>query len=212
MNIDYIYDITFFVPCLNEEGNIVNTLDIIISAVSETNLAYEIIVIDDNSYNFNVPSASILPPSHVSTNALFIGNYYEAPVSSDEGDFFNRNAGINEGVYPYEYGRVSGDPDVFLFNHPLNAEVHDLKIFDDHITDKKIKYNEKFGQRNFGSEMNQDRLMFYVPPLFTKSSKTRESLITPFQTERKWTQNPFNTTFSFGVGGYLINLQNLKDF
>tara|TARA_Y100000310_G_scaffold345206_1_gene462658 strand:+ start:13073 stop:15559 length:2487 start_codon:yes stop_codon:yes gene_type:complete len=166
------------------------------------------IVIDDNSYNFNVPSASILPPSHVSTNALFIGNYYEAPVSSDEGDFFNRNAGINEGVYPYEYGRVSGDPDVFLFNHPLNAEVHDLKIFDDHITDKKIKYNEKSGQRNFGSEMNQDRLMFYVPPLFTKSSKTRESLITPFQTERKWTQNPFNTTFSFGVGGYLINLQN----
>ncbi|MAH42359.1 hypothetical protein CL614_01370 [archaeon] len=50
--------------------------------------------------------------------------------------------------------------------------------------------------------------MFYVPPLFTQASKARDSLITPFQTEKKWTKHPFNTTFSFGVGGYLINLPN----
>jgi len=164
--------------------------------------------VDSSEYLFTIPSSSILPPSHVSTNALVIGNYYEASADSDEGDFFNRNAGTNEGVYPYEWGRVSGDPDNFLFDHPLNAEVHDLKIFNDYIKGSKVEYNKKYGQRSFGTKMGQDRLMFYVPPLFVQSSKTRESLITPFQTETKWTKHPFNTTFSFGVGGYLINLPN----
>jgi len=43
------YDITFFVPCLNERENIINTIDTIISAISETDLTYEILIIDDNS-------------------------------------------------------------------------------------------------------------------------------------------------------------------
>ena len=165
--------------------------------------------IDDKQYYFNVPSASILPPPHVSTNALFIGNYYEAADTVDEAMFFNRYAGQDGGVHPYEYGYTS-DPTLgsFKFDHPLNAEVHDLKIFNDYIDGRKIEYNEKFGQRSFGSTMSQDRLMFYVPPLFTQASKARDSLITPFQTEKKWTKHPFNTTFSFGVGGYLINLPN----
>jgi len=170
--------------------------------------------IDDKQYYFNIPSSSILPPSHVSANALFIGNYYEAADSVDEAMFFNIDAGQNGGVYPYEAGYTDDPPwGTFKLDHPLNAEVHDLKIFNDYISGNKIKYNESFGQRSMGSEMSSDRLMFYLPPLFTQASKTRDSLITPFQTEKKWTKHPFNTTFSFGVGGYLINLPNFcRDF
>jgi len=42
-------DLTFFVPCFNEEKNIANTLDAIISAISRTTFTYEIIVVDDKS-------------------------------------------------------------------------------------------------------------------------------------------------------------------
>lgn len=42
-------DISFFVPCLNEQENISRTLDEIIAAVESTSLTYEIIVVDDKS-------------------------------------------------------------------------------------------------------------------------------------------------------------------
>ena len=42
-------DITIFVPCYNEEGNIIDTFNTIISALVETKLSWEIIVIDDAS-------------------------------------------------------------------------------------------------------------------------------------------------------------------
>ncbi|HAF94606.1 MAG: hypothetical protein A2X34_10700 [Elusimicrobia bacterium GWC2_51_8] len=42
-------DITIFVPCYDEEGNIVDTFNTIASSLKETKLSWEIIVIDDAS-------------------------------------------------------------------------------------------------------------------------------------------------------------------
>jgi glycosyltransferase involved in cell wall biosynthesis len=42
-------DITFFVPCLNEESNVYGTLTNILNAVSATAVSYEILVVDDGS-------------------------------------------------------------------------------------------------------------------------------------------------------------------
>ncbi len=42
-------EFTFFVPCLNEENNIVNAIETIVSVSNELKLTYEIIIIDDNS-------------------------------------------------------------------------------------------------------------------------------------------------------------------
>ncbi len=42
-------DITVFVPCYNEEGNIIDTFHTIVSALEESSLSWEIIVIDDAS-------------------------------------------------------------------------------------------------------------------------------------------------------------------
>jgi len=44
-----VLDLTIVVPCLNEENNIVATLDTIASAMSEFEYSYEILVIDDGS-------------------------------------------------------------------------------------------------------------------------------------------------------------------
>ena len=42
-------DITIFVPCYNEEGNIVDTFDTLIPCLEEAKLSWEIIVVDDAS-------------------------------------------------------------------------------------------------------------------------------------------------------------------
>lgn len=42
-------DVTFFVPCLNEQDNIINTINTILSAVKKLNITYEILIIDDAS-------------------------------------------------------------------------------------------------------------------------------------------------------------------
>jgi glycosyltransferase involved in cell wall biosynthesis len=46
-----LYDITFFVPCYNEENNVVKTLETIVAATATTAtpLKYEVLVIDDCS-------------------------------------------------------------------------------------------------------------------------------------------------------------------
>lgn len=47
-------DITFFVPCFNEEKNIINTIDTIFAAVRETDFSYEILIVDDCSTDRSV--------------------------------------------------------------------------------------------------------------------------------------------------------------
>ena len=50
MNIENIkFDISFFVPCLNEEENIIETINAIQYAINKTDISYEIIIVDDNS-------------------------------------------------------------------------------------------------------------------------------------------------------------------
>jgi glycosyltransferase involved in cell wall biosynthesis len=54
-----ICDITFFVPCLNEEDNIEKTLSAIISSVENTSLSYEILIVDDHSIDNSINNISI---------------------------------------------------------------------------------------------------------------------------------------------------------
>ena len=135
-----------------------------------------------------------------------MGNYYDG--SDNEGKFFNNSAGLYEGVRPYD-SAISADPTGFSFNHPLNAEIHDVKLFNKYITAKQIRSFETNGRSN----INEKGLIFYVPPFFVKDTPKRNVLITPFQTENISTSKPINTTYSFGVGGYMINLPNfMREF
>jgi len=162
------------------------------------------ISIDGDQTYFNVPSSSIDPPKGVSAGALFIGNYYDG--FDAETKFFNTKAAAAEGLYPVANG-FSADPQNFSLNHPLNAEIHDVKIFDKYITFDEIRKNRTTGMSS------TKNLKLYVPPFFSPESITHDEIITPFQTERKKTDKPFNTTFSFGVGGCLVNLQNfVRDY
>jgi len=159
--------------------------------------------IDGVSTSFVVPSSSIMPPSHISNAALVMGNYYEG--SDNEAKFFNLET-LKEGVQPTLTFGTNIDP-VYTMRHPLNAEIHEVKIYDKHISKEEISL---LGTSSPESNKN---LLFYVPPFFIPNVRKRDMLITPFQTQNVKSTQPFNETFSFGVGGFVMNLENhVKDF
>ncbi len=47
-------DITFFVPCYNEEDNVIRTFESIVGAATEVGVSYEILVVDDKSQDNTV--------------------------------------------------------------------------------------------------------------------------------------------------------------
>ena len=130
--------------------------------------------------------------------------------------FFNVNAAYENGVVNF-FGAGSGGPDgasqesthldpneiKFKFGHPLNAEVHELRIWDSYKDIDSIVTGSKHGLTTLPSD-----LLFYVPPYFVKETKERAVLQTPFQSTRAVTNDPFNVAMSFGIGGRELNLPN----
>ena len=97
--------------------------------------------------------------------------------------------------------------DDWSFRHPLNAEVHELKIYNRYRLDNEIMTSSMSGIENLKEEVNNG-LLFYVPPFFVKNTRTRQIFQTPFQTAGGSTDDPFNVPLSFGVGGHYLNLEN----
>lgn len=167
-------------------------------------------VIDGNQdTSFTINSSSIMQASSSGTalldpDALFVGNFYEGTNYGNNaiGLFFNPAASREEGVVNFNDSYPENDPGVFSFNHPLNAEIHDVKIFNTYHLENQIKATAASG-----SMLSKD-LLFYVPPFFTKDSRNRYVLQTPFFDATGSSEDPFNVALSFGVGGYCVNLEN----
>lgn len=60
-------EITFFVPCLNEESNVLKTIHTILDAVAEVPVSHEILVIDDCSTDRTVELAETFAREHPGT-------------------------------------------------------------------------------------------------------------------------------------------------
>tara|TARA_Y100000034_G_scaffold137039_1_gene219440 strand:+ start:8316 stop:10772 length:2457 start_codon:yes stop_codon:yes gene_type:complete len=157
---------------------------------------------------FHIPSRSIGPSGADRSTVLLVGNYYDTSGSS-RGliSFFNDKSNINDGV-----ANLVGDvaePDTGPFTHPLNAELHEIRIFD------KLRTNEQITNYRYKSLRNVDTfnydntgLVFYLPPFFTKETPVRNVRGTPYNTINDATEDPFNVNLSFGIGGLDINLEN----
>ena len=66
--------ITFFVPCLNEEKNIVNTINNIIKSINKTNFSFEIIIVDDNSTDNTKSIITEFKKNNPALNILLVEN------------------------------------------------------------------------------------------------------------------------------------------
>lgn len=156
--------------------------------------------VEQNDSTFIVNSGSINTGEVGNLNPLFVGNFYDGPFSTAEG-FFNTTAGATEGVY--DGGGVEAEPSGSYLQHPLNAEIHDLRIYQNYLPIGTLLTASREGP-----DTDLKNLLFYVPPFFTKESPKRNVLITPFQAGSRATTEPYNVELAFGVRGRDINLQN----
>ena len=163
---------------------------------------------------FVIPSSSVTPSSFLPTrdnpNVLCVGNYYEGPNSGSSvlSYFFSTDTATREGLEEL-VSDVGFSPTNFTFDHPLNAEVHDLKIYNKHLTNAEIAALRTSGPPD------RTNLLFYLPPFFTRESPTRQYyngdggvFESPFFTVTGSTTTPFTATMAWAVGGHYINLEN----
>lgn len=164
--------------------------------------------VDDQKTNFVIPSSSIgtVTQNLDGNSALFVGNFFEGSAN-EISKFFNTSISEKEGVISLDVGTDDPDENDYSFSHMLNAEFHELKLFNTHLTASELT------TKHYKSETSKDNLMFYLPPYYIPSSSLRDVIQTPFQKFRTGSNDPFNVAFSFGVGGKEINVENfVKDF
>ena len=146
---------------------------------------------------------------------LVVGNYYDAPNVydtvanySDMAKYFNQGVTTLEGI-PVAPGNPSAGIQMPAgsFNHKANADVHDIRIYNKYLTDSERDSAMISGPKNL------DNLLFYLPPFYTKESRYRQILTTPYFTKMTASAEPFNVDLSFGVGGHDLNIENFtRDF
>ena len=153
-------------------------------------------------------------------DALIVGNYldtrFQAGNEPQLARFFNVNTAYREGLISMYRGaydkalELAGEPahtdpesTKFRFTNPLNAEIHEIRVWKEYRSVENIVT----GSQSSLTEISGS-LMFYVPPWFTKETRKREVLQTPFQAFRTKTDDPFNAALSFGIGGRELNLPN----
>jgi hypothetical protein len=140
--------------------------------------------------------------------ALFVGNYYQGSNESDSSilRFFNHKAASKYGLLNLDQSPNESDPINFFFNHQLNAELHDIRIYN------KFKYDIS-ELHKFGLDSISEDLIFYLPFMYSSNENEREILQTPFFSQKQISNDPFNVALSFSVGGFELNLENFtKEF
>jgi len=173
---------------------------------------------DGNLDNFYIQSSSI---STTGNNAVFIGNYFDS-INADSQKFFNATKAAAQGLTQLTAITTEPANQSGILSNPLNAEIHDIKLFNRALSKYEIETIVTGGINQIistkaGCEISNkslyDDLLFFVPPFFYPETRAREVIVTPFQTIATSTNDPFNTAYSFGVGGKIINLENfVKEF
>lgn len=166
-----------------------------------------------NAGNFVIPSSSF--SNNFPTNVLIVGNYF-AGGSVEE--FFGNKVAQRDGLEELVISSNEAPPGYSL-NNPLNAEIHDLKIYGRYLDNDEIEYLETRGPTS-GSNLLHKDLLFYLPPFYTQESPERKYvdthggvIITPFVERDGTTESPINVDVSFGGYGHYINLENFtRDF
>ena len=167
--------------------------------------SFYIDTVEDRTARFSLGTSSINSAvDGYGFNPVIVGNYLDSGVLDAQNRFFNTGVSSDEGIYD---AGVSSDVTNSWLNHPLNAEIHDIRIYNKFLTRGEIVSASLYGPESFTN------LLFYLPVQFVEQSPTRNVLITPFQAAPRTTTTPFNEELSFGVRGRDINAENyLREF
>jgi len=170
---------------------------------------------------FTVPSSTITPREFAGAQGeptvLCMGNYFEGTNqgNGEQANFFATDPALRDGLQEL-IAQISIDyPTAYGFNHPLNAELHDVAIRRCYLSDTDIAFSSSVGPTYL-----DNTFALYVPPFFVEQSPYRQFvnahggiLVTPFEEVDGATTVPFSVALSFGVAGHYINLENfVRDF
>jgi len=182
-----------------------NWHNILVAWSNSTNNNTGSIFIDTEETLFHVPSASVSANTDRSPPCLLLGNYLDADYEGLKSwaSIVGTDASTAEG-YRTDSGVEASEVSTYQLSHPLNAEIHDVRIYNKFINKNLTKYKTISDT----SPASTDDLIFYVPAYFFPSSSQRNVLVTPFQEITSTTNDPFSVQFSFGVGGKSLNLEN----
>lgn len=169
---------------------------------------------------FFIPSGTIAPllfTSKGQPDVLTVGNFYEGTNTGNNAQalFFSSNVSTRDGVESLVTSTLN-EPTTYTFNHPLNAELHDVSIKRYYMSDDDIAATGSSGPRS----LSDGRTALYIPPFFVETSPIRKYvdtyggiLQTPFFEIDGQTDDPINVAMSFGAGGHYVNVENyVKDF
>lgn len=164
---------------------------------------------------FVIPSSTINPAAFAGGNgnpdALVLGNYFQGRniLSGSQSVYFDNNVSVRDGLIRLNTVSQNGEPSGSILNHPLNAEVHDLKIYN------SFRHIEEIRSSSLSGPTTLNDLVFYLGPFFTKESPFRTVssniggvLKTPYFAENGTTETPFEVGMSFAVNGHYLNLEN----
>jgi len=157
--------------------------------------------VDATTSSFYYPSSSI---AAAAPDVVILGNQYIG--SDDEAKFFNSvvaSSTSGEGVAQLDTG--SADPSGFTFSSPLNAEMHDVKLFNRVLTNSEVN-----NFRNTVNDANTSGLIFYVPPIFTNcATKFQSDFATPVgKKPQRYPTTPYNVSLAASTQVFSPNLQN----
>ena len=102
VRIDSECDITFFVPCYNEEDNVLSTFENIVRAVREVDITYEILLVDDKSQDNTVYVVEEYIKAHPDVPVTFVRNKKNVGLGRN----YVEGAYISKGKY---YMIINGD-------------------------------------------------------------------------------------------------------
>lgn len=172
-------------------------------------------IIDNVEQGTFVATSSIRPRAYTglqgNPSALVVGNYYEGRNRGNDKQilFFGSVPATRDGVVQMHANSTRIEPNIFRFDHPLNAEIHDLKIYNTFRSDNEI-YSS-----SLGGSASTDKMIFFLPPFFVKESPHRKAsgvaggiMGSPFQSKNGETATPTNVDLSFRLGVRDINLEN----
>lgn len=154
--------------------------------------------VDNITSSFYYPSGTVTDA--VIPQVLFMGNQYVG--ADDTRKFFNSTTAYNLGLTTLDPG--ISDPTLFTLNSPLNAEIHDVKIYKRYITTQEV-----FKNAGTSPGLTDPGLSFYVPPFFTNSSiKEQFTLQTPTSPHKVTPYTPYNKNVATQAQVFYPNVQN----
>ena len=115
--------------------------------------------------SFVITSSTISPVKYSGAqgnpDALVVGNYYEGNNRANNAQalFFAQRPSLRDGLINMVVDSTMETPSIFRLNHPLNAEIHEVKIYNTFRSIDQIYSSSLYGPENLRE------LIFNIPPV-----------------------------------------------